>query len=350
MKADRLPQARILMLDDEASNLDLLKRILETAGYTNLRATTDPLEALELCEQWEPDLLVLDILMPVMDGFQVLERLQDPAADPGYLPVLVLTSDHSTEARRRALSGGARDFLTKPLSPSEVRLRVRNLLETRFLHLELQERNRDLEERVRERTAELERARYEILRRLARAAEFRDDDTGDHTRRVGETSSAIAKAYGLDYEEVALIRRIAPLHDVGKIAIPDSVLLHPGPLDNGQREIMRTHTLIGGDMLGGSGFELLDRAAQIAMTHHEHWDGTGYPLGLAGSAISLHGRIVKLADTFDALTHLRPYKSAWSVDSAWSWIEESSGTVFDPEIVEAFARVLPEVQVRARVG
>jgi putative two-component system response regulator len=280
----------------------------------------------------------------------VLEKLQDPGADPGYLPVLVLTSDHSAEARRRALSSGARDFLTKPLSPSEVRLRVRNLLETRFLHLELQERNRDLEERVRERTAELERARYEILRRLARAAEFRDDDTGDHTRRVGETSSAIAKAYGLDFEEVSLIRRIAPLHDVGKIAIPDSVLLHPGPLDNGQREIMRTHTVIGGDMLGGSGFELLDRAAQIAMTHHEHWDGSGYPLGLAGSAISLHGRIVKLADTFDALTHLRPYKNAWSVESAWSWIEESSGTVFDPEIVEAFARVLPEVRVRARVG
>jgi putative two-component system response regulator len=342
MIADRLPQARILMVDDEASNLDLLRRILETAGFSNVRSTTNPCEVLDLCEEWDPDLLLLDILMPDMDGFTILEKLNQGNGETTYLPVLVLTSDHSSEVRRRALSSGARDFLNKPLSPSDVRLRVRNLLETRFLHLELRERNRDLEERVRERTAELERARYEILRRLARAAEYRDDDTGDHTRRVGETSAAIARAYGVDDDEVELIRRIAPLHDVGKIAIPDSILLHPGPLDEGQRQVMRTHTVIGGDMLGGSGFELLDRASEIAMTHHEHWDGSGYPLGLAGEAISLAGRIVKLADTFDALTHLRPYKAAWAPETAWSWIQRSAGTVFDPALVEAADRVLGE--------
>jgi putative two-component system response regulator len=349
MIADRLLQARILMVDDEEPNLDLLRKILEKAGFSNMRATTDPVEALDLCEKWDPDLILLDILMPVMDGFEVLEKLNQCNSHHDYLPVLVLTSDHSSAARRRALSSGARDFLNKPLSPADVRIRVQNLLETRFLHLELQERNRDLEERVRERTAELERARYEILRRLARAAEYRDDNTGDHTRRVGESSAAIAQAYGVDVEEVELIRRIAPLHDVGKIAIPDSILLHPGPLDEEQRNVMRTHTVIGGDMLGGSGFELLDRAAEIAMTHHEHWDGSGYPLGLAGEAISLGGRIVKLADTFDALTHLRPYKEAWSLETAWSWIERKSGAVFDPAVVTAFCRVLGDERGRAAV-
>ena len=345
---EKLHQARILMVDDEEPNLDLLRRILETAGFSNIRSTTNPCEVLTLCTEWDPDILLLDILMPVMDGFTILERLSASNGDKGYLPVLVLTSDQSSDTRRRALSSGARDFLNKPLSPSDVRLRVRNLLETRFLHLELQERNRHLEERVRERTAELERARYEILRRLARAAEYRDDNTGDHTRRVGETSAAIARAIGVDHDEVELLRRIAPLHDVGKIAIPDSILLYPGPLDEDQRQVMRTHTVIGGDMLGGSGFELLDRAAEIALTHHEHWDGTGYPGGLAGEAIPLSGRIVKLADTFDALTHLRPYKEAWSADSAWGWIQRAAGSVFDPNIVAAAERVLGENGTQGR--
>jgi putative two-component system response regulator len=346
---EKLHQARILMVDDEKPNLDLLRRILETAGFSNVRSTTDPCEALSLCEEWDPDILLLDILMPVMDGFTILERLNEKNGDQGYLPVLVLTSDQSSDTRRRALSSGARDFLNKPLSPSDVRLRVRNLLETRFLHIELQERNRDLEERVRQRTTELERARYEILRRLARAAEYRDDNTGDHTRRVGETSAAIARAYGVGMDEVELIRRIAPLHDVGKIAIPDSILLYPGPLDEEQRGVMRTHTVIGGDMLGGSGFELLDRAAEIALSHHEHWDGGGYPFGLAGDAIALHGRIVKVADTFDALTHLRPYKEAWTAEMAWEWIQRASGTLFDPDVVEAAGRVFGDGGARARV-
>jgi putative two-component system response regulator len=348
MIADRLPNARILMVDDEDANLQLLRRILEPAGFANLRATTDPLEALDLCEQWGPDLVLLDIMMPKMDGYEVLGALNERNAGAGYLPVLVLTSDHTQDAKRRALSGGARDFLTKPLSPGEVRLRVRNLLETRFLHLELQEHNQHLEVRVQERTAELERARFEILRRLARAAEYRDDNTGEHTRRVGETSAAIARALGLDGKEVELIRRVAPLHDVGKIAIPDSILLWPGRLEPAQVEVMRTHTLIGGDLLGGSGFELLDRAAEIALTHHERWDGKGYPHGLAGENIPLFGRIVEVADTFDALTHQRPYKQAWAVKDAWTEIEGDAGTHFDPTVVEAFERVLSALGLRTR--
>jgi len=350
MIADKLLSARILMVDDEAANLQLLERILESAGFSNLRYTTDPWHALDLCVEWRPDLVLLDLLMPGLDGFGFLEAMKARDDGSGYLPVLVLTSDHSMEAKRRALSGGARDFLTKPLSPVEVRLRVRNLLETRFLHLELQEHNRLLEVRVRERTGELERARYEIMRRLARAAEYRDDDTGDHTRRVGEMSGAIAHALGLDPDEVEMIRRVAPLHDVGKIAIPDAILLRPGPLDQEQREVMQTHTVVGGDLLGGSGFDLLDRAAEVALTHHERWDGKGYPHALAGEDIPISGRIVAIADTFDALTHRRPYKAAWSVDMAWTELEAESGTHFDPAVLRAFGRVLSRSGARPGVA
>jgi putative two-component system response regulator len=350
MIVDRLPSARILMVDDEDANLQLLRRILEPAGFANLRSTTDPHEALDLCAQWSPDLVLLDIMMPEMDGFEVLGALNERNAGASYLPVLVLTSDHTQEAKRRALSGGARDFLTKPLSPGEVRLRVRNLLETRFLHLELQEHNQHLEVRVQERTAELERARFEILRRLARAAEYRDDNTGEHTRRVGETSAAIARSLGLEGREVELIRRVAPLHDVGKIAIPDSILLWPGPLEPNQIEVMKTHTVIGGDLLGGSGFELLDRAAEIALSHHEHWNGQGYPHGLAGENIPLFGRVVEVADTFDALTHQRPYKQAWSVSQAWAEIERDAGARYDPAVVTAFQRVLSSLGLHTKAG
>jgi putative two-component system response regulator len=222
------------------------------------------------------------------------------------------------------------------------------LLETRFLHLELQEHNQHLEVRVQERTAELERARFEILRRLARAAEYRDDNTGEHTRRVGETSAAIARSLGMDGREVELIRRVAPLHDVGKIAIPDSILLWPGPLEQSQIEVMRTHTVIGGDLLGGSGFELLDRAAEIALSHHEHWNGQGYPFGLAGENIPLFGRVVEVADTFDALTHQRPYKEAWSVNQAWAEIERDAGSRYDPSVVAAFERVLSSLGLHTK--
>lgn len=346
MIAERLPGARILLVDDEESNLQLLRRILEPAGFTSLRATTDPVEALELCTDWDPDLVLLDIMMPRLDGFQLLEALKERVPETVYLPVLVLTSDHTQDAKRRALSGGARDFLTKPLSPAEVRLRVRNLLETRFLHLELQEHNQLLEVRVKERTLQLERARFEILTRLARAAEYRDDDTGEHTRRVGETSAAIARAMHLDPEEVELIRRTAPLHDVGKIAIPDSILLSPGVLTPTEREVMQTHTTVGGDLLGGSGFDLLESAAEIARTHHERWDGSGYPGGLGGEEISVSGRVVAVADTFDALTNRRPYKEAWAVEEAWAEIEAHSGTWFDPAVVKAFEEVLSKLGVR----
>jgi putative two-component system response regulator len=340
MITERIPTASILMVDDEEANLQLLRRILEPAGFTNLRSTTEPEEVLPLCLEDRPDLVLLDVVMPGKDGFEILSALREQLGEEEYLPVLILTSDHSAEAKRRGLSAGAQDFLTKPLSPAEVRLRVRNLLETRFLHLALQEHNRDLEERVRRRTAELEEAHRQILARLARAAEFRDDETGEHTRRVGRMAGAIAEELGLDAEEVELIHRVAPLHDVGKIGIPDDILLHPGELSQEEIEIMRSHTTIGGDLMAGSEILLLQIAEQIARTHHEWWDGNGYPLGLAGEEIPIAGRIVAVADTFDALSHRRPYKPAWSVGDAWDEIERKAGSHFDPAVVEAFKTVL----------
>lgn len=342
MIAEKLPGARILMVDDEEANLELLRRILEPAGYENLEATTRPEEVVDLCREKEPDLILLDIMMPGIDGYGILDRLSEELPEDTYLPVLVLTSDHTQDAKRRALAGGARDFLNKPLSPAEVRLRVRNLLETRFLHLELQEHNRTLEDRVLERTAELERARLEILERLARAAEYRDDNTGEHTRRVGESAAAIARALGLERNDVNLIRRAAPLHDVGKIGIPDEILLSPRRLTDDEFEVMKNHTRIGADLLGSSESSLLQFAEQIALTHHEWWDGSGYPEGLDGEDIPLTGRIVAVADTFDALTHSRPYKEAWSVEEAWDELEDFAGRQFDPRVIEAFGAVLKE--------
>jgi putative two-component system response regulator len=340
MVEDHILAARILMVDDEEANLELLRRILETVGFNDLKETTDPFQVLPLCREKQPDLVLLDISMPGKNGFEVLAEIREHVGKGEYLPVLILTSDHSPEAKRQSLSAGAQDFLAKPLSPPEVRLRVRNLLVTRFLHLALRDHNRLLEERVRERTAELEEAHAQILARLARASEYRDDETGEHTRRVGRLSAAIAQEMGLDPEEVSLIQQVAPLHDVGKIGIPDELLLYPGRLSPEGMEVMRSHTEIGGDLMGGSGIPLLDVAEQIARTHHERWDGSGYPVGLSGEEIPMAGRIVAVADSFDALSHRRPYEPAWAAEDAWWEIARKAGADFDPGVVDAFTRVL----------
>jgi putative two-component system response regulator len=336
----RFRDARLLVVDDEPANIKLLERILAPAGFENVRTTTDPFEVVGILEEEAPDLILLDLLMPGLDGFEVMARIQERTPDGGFLPILVLTSDHARETRERALSGGAKDFLTKPLSPAEVRLRVRNLLETRFLHRALQDQNRFLEERVRERTRDLERARLEILRRLAEAAEYRDDCTGEHTRRVGRMSGAIAAALGLGPGEVKLLRTVAPLHDVGKIGVPDRILQLPSVLSPDDFEVMKTHTVIGANLLGGSEFPMLEAAAQIALSHHERWDGAGYPQGFQGEEIPLFGRIVAVADTWDALRHVRPYKLAWSWDAALGEIEAHCGGQFDPDVVDAFRMVV----------
>lgn len=330
------PDARILIVDDQPANVDLVRHILEPVGYRHVVGATDPREALELCRESPPDLVLLDLKMRPLDGFQVLEGLRTSAPDFDHLPVIVLTSDNSRDAKARALSQGAKDFLTKPASPVEVRLRVANLLETRFLQLAMREQNDRLAERVRERTRDLEEAQYETLDRLARAAEYHDDDTGKHTKRVGVQSALLALTLGWPAERVELIRRAAPLHDVGKIGIDTSILLKPGRLTQEEFEAVKEHVTIGHSILSGSRFPLLQLAAEIALHHHENWDGSGYQAGLAREEIPMSARIVAVVDVFDSLTHERSYKEAWPEERALEEIARLRGKKFDPEVVDAF--------------
>jgi putative two-component system response regulator len=329
-------QAQVLIVDDQEANTRLLEGILRGAGYTRLTSTTDSREVLSIFTSLQPDLVLLDLKMPHVTGFEVMEQLKPLIPSGVYLPILVLTADVNGEVKRRALSAGAIDFLTKPFDTIEVLLRINNLLKTRSLYLQLSEQNHVLDEKVRERTLSLEEAQIEILERLASAAEYRDDETGKHTQRVGQISSMIAYALGLPASEVKLIRQAAPLHDVGKIGIRDSILLKPGKLTAREFEEMKRHTTIGASMLANGHSDLTQMAESIALRHHERWDGTGYPGKLRGEEIPLVGRIVSVADVFDALTHERPYKTAWSVEEALTEIERQNGRQFDPRVAEAF--------------
>lgn len=323
--------ARILVVDDELANVRFLEVVLEQAGYKHVRSTTDSKQVLSIFEEWSPDLILLDLHMPHPDGFEVLELLR-PHLERIYLPILILTADITPKAKRQALTEGAKDFLTKPLDRVEVLLRINILLQTRF-------QNQILESTVRERTEELTYSQHETLERLALAAEYRDDDTGLHTQRVGVMVARIAASMGVPKHQVALLEQTAPLHDIGKIGISDLILLKPGKLTEEEFEIMRQHTVIGGRILSGSRSAWLQQAEEIALSHHERWDGSGYPLGLGGEAIPLSGRIVAVADVFDALTNDRPYKKAWPVTEALAEIERQCGRHFDPDVVAAFLRV-----------
>ena len=332
--------ARILIIDDEPINVDLLRRLLERAGFSRLASTNDSREAVDLYTRFRPDLILLDLHMPHRDGLEVMDELNQ-IAEASYLPILMLTGDDTPEAKREALSRGAKDFLNKPFHSDEVLLRIGTLLETRFLYLQIQSQNQILEAKVRDRTRELEAAQIEIIERLARAAEFRDDNTGQHTERVGQMAALLARQIGLSDTQVSLIRRAAPLHDVGKIGIPDSVLLKLGKLTAAEFELVKTHTTIGARILSGSRFTILRLAEEIAFHHHERWDGNGYN-GISGSEIPLGGRIVAIADVFDALTQQRPYKPAWPVGDAIAEIDRQRGRQFDPALVDAFLRVIEQ--------
>lgn len=335
MQAETLRQAQILVCDDQEANVTLLTLMLLSAGYMNVVATTDGERAVELCAQSPPDLILLDLSMPGVDGFEVMRRL-GPLLEGSWLPVLVLTADTTAATKHRALSAGAKDFLTKPLDRTEVLLRVENLLEAHLLHRQLRDYSEGLEHAVRERTRDLEEAQFEILERLAVAAEYRDDDTGEHARRVGRTAALLYRAIGCSEPEVELIREAATLHDVGKIGVCDAILLKSGRLTPDEYEAMKVHVAGGRRILAGGRSPLLRLSEEIAVSHHEKWDGTGYPAGLSGESLPLSGRAVAIADVFDALTHDRPYKSAWPLCQAVAEIEAQSARHFDPRLVEAF--------------
>ncbi len=340
--ASQIEDAKILVVDDEPHNVHLLRMLLKRGGFHKVEGVVDPRDFFDRYSSYGPDLILLDLNMPDIDGFQIMTWLEEHGDDE-YLPVLILTGDGSTDTCRRALGMGAKDFVTKPFDPWELVSRVRNLVETRLLHKRLALQNMHLEAAVAERTRELEDAHYEVVRRLGMAAEYRDDDTGMHIQRMSLYCAALGRAFGFSEQQVKLLRYAAVLHDVGKIGIEDAILLKKGRLTPQEWEKMKMHTVIGAELLSGGKSEVIRLAEQIARFHHERWDGTGYPDGLAREEIPLPARIAAVCDVFDALTSTRPYKKAWTVEEAVAEIRCCSGTQFDPKVVERFLEILPEI-------
>lgn len=341
---NKFPNARILVVDDNPENVKLVSRFLEWAGYLDVELVTDSTSVLALIEQAQPDIVLLDLHMPKVSGYDILAAMRQEESPLRLIPVLVFTADNTTEARARALESGASDFLTKPGDAQEILVRVRNFLEVRRMHLRVERYNAELEERVQIRTGELHQARREALESLALAAEFRDDETGAHTKRVGEMSSYIARRMGCADEYVESIRLAAPLHDVGKVGISDAILLKPGGYDEEEFAMMKMHTIMGANILAAGESPLMQLAREIALSHHERWDGTGYPHKLVGQDIPLSARIVAVADVYDALVSERPYKPAWSHEKAVEEIVSLSGTQFDPQVVIAFQSIMREME------
>ncbi len=335
-------KAKILIIDDEPANVALLEDILEEQGYTYFRSTSDSRKALTMYEEMRPDLVLLDLNMPHLDGFQVMKQLRELEQD-SYAPILVLTAQSDRSTRIKSLEAGARDFLGKPFDLIEVKQRIANMLEIRLFHNQTRDQNRLLELKVKERTYELEETRREAILRLGRAAEYRDNETGMHVIRMSRLSALLAKEIGLSEQECQLILQASPMHDVGKIGIPDDILLKPGKLDEKEWKTMKMHPEIGAKILSGSRSELMQMAEAIALSHQERWDGSGYPYGLKGEEIPLAGRIVAVADVFDALTSKRYYKDAFSVEESMKIIEDSSDKDFEPRLVEAFKNALPQM-------
>ncbi|HZO36479.1 MAG TPA: HD domain-containing phosphohydrolase [Solirubrobacteraceae bacterium] len=326
---------RILVVIDQQTCIDRLRDAFASSGFGNVESTTDA-DAIDGMTD-PPDLIVLKMALPGTGGLAVLERLQPQIQAEVSLPVVALTE--GAGERDEALGAGAQDFVPAPVDTAELVRRVRQQLELRALRLVRSASERDRRDRERSGIAELEAARLEVVERLARAGEFRDDETGEHTRRVGATAARLALAAGVDRPTARAIGLAAPLHDIGKIAIPDAILLRRGRLSPEEIEVMQRHTTIGAQILDGSSSRLLNLARDIALTHHERWDGDGYPSGTSGRDIPLAGRIVALADVFDALTHERPYKQAWEIGRAVDEVAAQAGRQFEPALVTAFLSI-----------
>jgi len=331
-----MSKGSILVIDDESEIREGLELLLKTEGYQVSSAGTGQM-GLTCLEERPFDLLLLDVSLPDRNGIDMLKEIhrQDP-----HLPILLITAYGSIEMARAAFKSGAMDYITKPFQFEEVHARVATHLQIHRLQRELQIHNEQLEETVRYRTHEVEESRLEILRRLAIAAEYRDDNTGEHAQRVGRTAALLAQELQLPDSQTKMIRLAAPLHDVGKIGIPDAVLLKKGKLTAAEFEVIKKHVLIGAEILSGSQSPILQMAESIALHHHERWDGTGYSSGLADERIPLAARIVTVSDVFDALTHERPYKRAWPVQDALLEMRAKRGRQFDPAIIAALHKVV----------
>ncbi len=326
-------KATVLLVDDVPENIDILRGILEDS-YA-LKAAINGKTAVNIAIQAIPDLILLDIMMPEMDGFEVCELLkQDPRTSS--IPIIFITALDDRVDESKGFELGAVDYITKPVNPDIVRARVKT-------HLAVYDQNRALEQLVRERTSELNETRLEIIRRLGRAAEYKDNETGMHVIRMSKYCQLIALGSGLSEKEADLIMNASPMHDVGKIGIPDEILTKPGPLNDEEWIIMKQHPEIGEKIIGEHSSKILSLACVAALTHHEKYNGKGYPRGLAGEDIPLVGRMVAIADVFDALTSDRPYKKAWPVEDAIKLIKEERGQHFDARLVDAFLEKIEQV-------
>lgn len=327
------PCQTILVVDDVPENILILADIL--SGKYRVKAANNGKKALQIAFDTVPDIILLDIMMPCMDGYEVCRRLKEDPRTRG-IPVIFITAMGEIEDETRGFALGAVDYITKPVSPPIVLARVET-------HLQLHDQNRALEKKVRQRTAELDNTRLEIIRRLGLAAEYRDNETGMHVIRMSHYSCIIARGMGMHETEINLILNATPMHDVGKIGISDKILLKPGKLDPDERKIMERHAEFGARIIGKHDSPLLQMARLAALTHHEKWNGQGYPQRLKGEEIPLIGRIVAIADVFDALTSKRPYKPAWPLEKAVALIQEESGRHFDPALVPVFMDNLPQI-------
>ncbi len=334
--------ANILIVDDDRIGVKLLEEIIHKAGFANVHSTTDSREAVALYHEIRPNLLILDLWMPDVTGFDVMQRLAQKYPD-AFLPIVVLSHDADQQVQYKALESGAKDFLNKPYDRIEVLIRFRNIIEAHILHQQVHRHNTVLETQVAERTRQLSETQLDVITRLARAIEYRDSETGYHIIRMSQYSARLASAAGMPELECDQILRAAPLHDIGKIGIPDSILQKPGSLTDEEWRMMKSHTTIGAELLSGSQSTFMEMARTIALTHHEKWDGSGYPQGLAGEAIPLVGRICGLCDVFDALMTARPYKGAWGTDQTLDEIRKGRGRHFDPDLTDMFLKIIPEI-------
>lgn len=326
-------KATVLVVDDMPENIDVLVGTLKQ-DY-NVKAAINGEMVLKIVRASPPDIILLDIMMPGIDGYEVCRRLKADHTTR-HIPIIFITAKIGLDDELKGLELGAVDYITKPISPPIVKARVKT-------HLALYDQNKELDRKVRIQTKQLHETRLQIIQRLGRAAEYKDNETGLHVIRMSYYARILGLAVGMSEEEADMLMNAAPMHDIGKIGVPDNILKKPGKLDPGEFKIMETHCEIGAKIIGDDDSELLQLAKIVALTHHEKWNGKGYPNRLSGEDIPRVGRIVAIADVFDALTSKRPYKEAWPVDDAISWIQNSAGKHFDPQLVPIFVNALPEI-------
>lgn len=343
-KMDNTNTCNIVVCDDSATNVLILSQIVKDNCNAKIIEITDPRNLTPILEGADIDLLLLDIEMPYINGFDILKNVRK-IHPPESLPIIVISGLQSKESRNKALSLGANDYITKPFDQVEISLRLKSQLKVQSAHKIISNKKLELEGRVNRRTQALESSIDDLINSLAIAGELKDDETGKHLCRVGKYAGILARGYGLPNSIAKMIEKTAPLHDIGKIGVPDSILLKKGKLTDDERKIMQQHTLYGQKIIGNHDNMLLEVAQSVALNHHERWDGTGYPNGLSGETIPIEGRITALADVFDALTIKRSYKEAWPLDKALNKIKNESGKHFDPQLVDALTSNINQFKI-----